>query len=254
MQKSMVRLMLGIEIMKCYFASAKYGVIVTDLKGSIGGTTFKGTSSGGVLQNKITRAAQGKNGGKVTKSDAGRLINTQQNQTANIQKWRVLSDLQRATWVAGAPSFPFINKFGESYTPSAYQLFLSVNNNRLATGAAALNDCPLPGAVTNCPAISVTASIGGAPVFEVTSSNVANHVQTLYCSGPQSSGKNFDSGRMKAIAVFPAGTSWPQDIDGAYQNVFGTIPVGGNYWFEMKITKSDAGRQGLPYRVNVVMT
>src|SRR5438046_2404145 len=94
----------------CFRASVKYGAIITELKGSVGGHTFKGTKSGGSMQTKINRAAAGKNGGTVTQSDAARLILPKSTLSQNAQTWRSIGPTDQATWITAAPSFPFINK------------------------------------------------------------------------------------------------------------------------------------------------
>lgn len=249
MKKQLFHLLLSLEGLRqsaAFRASAKYGAVITDMKGSIGGTTFKGTAQAAVVQNKITSAPQGKSGGKITKADAGRVINTQRNQTLNVQAWKGLSDSDRATWTAGAVNFPFVNKFGESYTPSGYQLYISVNNNLLAIGESPVSVCPAPGPIEDTPAFTVNYDSGTGQI-RVSGSNVSGYSQVLYACVNQSPGKTLDWGRMKAIAILPDSQTYPYNASPAYSALFGTVPTSGNIWLAMKITKADAGRQGSPY-------
>ena len=231
-------------------ATGKYGTIITDMKGSIGGTTFKGTRAGAVVQNKITSNSSAKFGGKSQINNNNQLITSQLNFGTNLVNWNSLSDVDRQTWVTGAVNFPFVNKFGVSYTPSAFQLFMSCNQNLLAVQSANIATCPPPTTASTCPAYVV--SSGGGFIFNITGASLTNYSQTLYATAPMSNGRNFQPSLLKAISIFPSSTTFPTAVDNAYQSVFGTIPANGYVWFEMRITHDSYGIQGQPYRVSFV--
>ncbi len=74
----------------------------------------------------------------------------------------------------------------------------------------------------------------------------------MYAGNSQSAGRNFEAGRMKAIAVYDAAEPTPINVDSAYASVFGIVPATGNVWFVGKLTKSDSGRKGLDYTLQYV--
>ena len=229
-------------------AVAKFGAMVTDLKGKVGGQVFTGTKAGTSMQNKTNSNPSAKNGTKLSKADAGRVINTQANQTASINTWKLLSDADRQTWNAGAINFPFVNKYGEAYTPSGYQLFISVNNNLQAIGENIRLTCPIPSDLENTPPFTLTFSATAGSRITMHSSNVTGYTMIVFASAPQSAGRSFEPGRMKAIAILDDTTTFPKSLDTAYINVFGTISAGATIWVETKLSKADAGRTSLPYR------
>lgn len=239
-------IMLGFEEAR---AQVKYGAIITDMKGKAGGHVFKGTTAGGVMQAKASPLKGTSQNGKLTKADAGRVIRTQANTAENATNWKGLSDAERTTWTAAAPNFPFYNKFGQPYTPSGYQLYMSVNNNLLNIGEATLAEPPSPTTLDPTPPFTVSAGVGPI-LFEMDGEVPAGYSMILYASANQSKGRNFEAGRMKAIAILDASTVFPLDITAMYTAVFGGISPGGNYWFEGKLTKADAGRQSVPARTN----
>lgn len=239
-------IMLGFEEAR---AQVKYGAIITDMKGKAGGHVFKGTTAGGVMQAKASPLKGTSSNGKLTKADAGRIIRTQANIAENASAWRSLTDANRAAWVAAAPNFPFYNKFGEPYTPSGYQLFMSVNSNLLNIGETPLTTPP--SAETLVPTPPFTIAAGAGPIiFEMDGEIPAGYSMILSATANQSAGRSLELGRLKAIAVLDAATVFPLDITGFYTAVFGSIATGGNYWFEGKLTKADAGRQSVPARTN----
>lgn len=230
------------------FAQVKFGAIVTDLKGKVGGHVFKGTMAGGVLQNKGMPPKSISQNGKLTKADAGRVINAHQNLATSATTWKTLTDSQRTAWAAAAPSFPFRNKYGEEYTASGYQLFISVNQNLRNIGVAAVTDPPVPSEILPTPPFTITSPIP-TDFFELGGTIPTGYTMTVYASSPMSPGRGYEPGRMKAIAVLPSGTSLPYLLDTEYRAVYGEIIEDATYWFEGKLTKADAGRQGVPYRV-----
>jgi len=250
-QRLRVFLMAGLAIREFAVqkASVKYGSIITDMKGKIGGHVAKGGVSGGILQTKASPPRSTSASGKLTKADAGKVIRPQANTATNAGLWRNLTSPQRDAWIAAAPNYPFLNKFGLPYTPSGYQLYMSVNNNQLNIGAAALNLPPEPSDITPTPAFTITDGVGIGIQLTWTGTIPDGYVGVLYASVSQSAGKSLDRGRLKAIVLIPDTVGTTLDVTADYVKVFGSLPTTGHIWFETKLTKADAGRQSVPYTV-----
>lgn len=230
-------------------ASVQYGTIVTEIRGKVAGQVFKGTAAGSVLQNKAAGPGKGSASGKFTKADAGRVIRGNANMADNAGNWRNLSAGEKSAWSTAAPNFPFKNKFGQDYTASGYQLYMSVNQNLLNIGQAVVTTPPTPSDLVPTPVITVAPNMSGDK-FEMTGSVPSGYIMTVYASSNMSNGRSFEQGRMKAIKQLPAGTSFPYVLDSYYVDLFGPIPTNGFFWFEAKLTKADAGRQSVPSRAN----
>lgn len=227
-------------------ASGKYGAIITDMKGKIGGTIFKGTKSGPAIQNKQTSTAGARSSGKLSKADAGRVITPQKNMSLLSSAWRSLSDMQRAAWITAAPSFPFINKFGESYTGSGFQLYMQCNCNLLAIGEPSISAPPTPEELENCPPFTIDNVMGDPTTLAINGTIPVGYSMILSATGNISPGRTPQAGMYKAIAVLPEGTAFPFNITNAFQAVFGPIPGTLNVWFSGKLSKADAGRSSVP--------
>lgn len=228
-------------------ASGKYGAIITDMKGKIGGTIFKGTKSGPAIQNKQTSTAGTRASGKLSKADAGRVITPQRNMALLSSSWRSLSDIQRAAWNTAAPSFPFLNKFGEAYTGSGFQLYMQCNCNLLAISESAIDAPPLPLPLDNCPPFTIENISGDPSTLEIDGTIPAGYSMILSSTGNISAGRVPQPGMYKAIAVLPEGTVFPFALTDAFKNVFGPFPGTFNGWFSGKLSKADAGRTSVPY-------
>lgn len=256
MKKLLIHLMLASAAVesqsRCQRALAKYGALITEIKGSVGGTTFKGTKQGGSVQNKITKVDAGRGSGKITKADAGRVIQVIGNTVANSTAWKDLTDAQRQTWVTQAPNYPFYNKFGEPYTPSGFQLYMSCNNNLLNIGESVLTDAPLPESIISMPAFEVATIAAVLLQMDCPDTIPAGTVATIYGTVVQSQGRNLQKGRLKALVILDDTTVFPYDLAADYVKIFGTVPASGNAWFRGQLTKVSNGIKGLPYTAQYV--
>lgn len=102
----------------------KYGVIITELKGKMGGTVFQAGNNSQIMRSKGYR--------KGTSSEARQNANRQM--VSQAQRWRTLSDSDRANWESNKASWVFYDKFGAPYTGSGYQVFVAYNTLLLSTG------------------------------------------------------------------------------------------------------------------------
>lgn len=101
-------------------ATFKLGAIVTELVGSIGGTTFK--------RNGSYRVAMNKNNG----STYSRLLTNKALSYLSFifKSWSTLSSEVQDTWNTQALSYVFPDKFGDLRNISGRQLFIKLNSQR----------------------------------------------------------------------------------------------------------------------------
>lgn len=226
------------------------GTIVTDLKGKSGGQTFKGTKAGTVLQNNSAKSS----GGKITKADAGRGVPAKRILAGIATAWRNLDDEERGSFETGAVNFPFLNKYGEAYTGSGYQVFMSLNLARISVGLSFLQTCPLNVTLTPCPTLEVadTSEDGTVePAFTASS----DFTYGLFATAPQSAGRAFEIGRTKQIAVmsavdFNAGYAYGDD----WKAVFGPWQAGGKIYLYVQPISNDSGQIAQPSVIAVIQS
>lgn len=219
-------------------ATAKYGAIITDIKGSVGGTTFKGTRAGAVLQNKITHAPAGAASGKITKADAGRAIN---NFSTITRAWRTIPTDAQLAWNSFAPSYPFKNKFGEDYTASGFQCFVSLNQNIITVNGTILEEPPDLETIPPTPDYTVQIDIGGGTITVNYDNDNTDWYFVIYMTRPLPDGKQPNKRDYRLVAVITTNGSVSEHINEQYTKVFGSVDWGGNIFCGCKITKADAG-------------
>lgn len=153
-------------------ASVKFSAFMTGVKGKVGGSVFQGSKVGFTLKNKpsgnftkaiqwvfgrsYTQATWSNNMASLLELDPGLVAPDGSNSnsgafysarslTSQISKtWQALDSSDRNAWDAAAPSFPFTNKWGEQYTGSGFQVFMSINNKLAPLGVDLLTLPPSP--------------------------------------------------------------------------------------------------------------
>ena len=118
------------------------------------------------------------------------------------QLWRSLTPAERLAWNASAINFPQKNVFGQGFTWTGQNFYMSVNRNLDAIGAARITSPPLPTAVEAVLLTSVVANTTGglltlnfAPAI-----NVATSV-LLSATPGVSAGKSNIASRLRQIRV-----------------------------------------------------
>ena len=105
------------------------GAIITNIAGSVGGTTLRRVPNGHSMYNKIKGA-----------STAKLLQNKRVPQIGNIfQRWSLLTDAERSGWNATALTVTFPDKFGVAKNLTGRQLFTKASIQGLPAGVV-VND------------------------------------------------------------------------------------------------------------------
>lgn len=223
-------------------AIVKYGAIIVDAKGSVGGTTFKGTKAGAVMQNKVTMAPVPD--GKVTKADAGRAIQGfQKIAIANVvNAWKALDLPNKEEWNAFAPSYPFKNKFGEDYVASGYQCFCNLNLNLSAINQPFITAPPVLDPLEPMPDYQMWIKDTPSIDIKITVDVPTGYVFTLSLATMRSPGRMPTPKDFSQVAVLTAGSYdkapiiWP--IPSGMNKAELIDAIASN----AKLTKADAGR------------
>jgi hypothetical protein len=170
-------------------ASIKMGAIVTEIKGSVGGTTFQSSNAGLSMKNK-GKCMHGKAKGYAQRHD-GTHVPQQGNFSQVTKAWAGLTDVQRATWSGLLGIWTFKNKFGEVYNGSAYQIFCAANINRLTLGLSLLTVAPTKVDMVDPMVTYSDYSISG--VFEETRANASaiGSMGFLYITYPANSTSDY---------------------------------------------------------------
>ena len=106
-------------------AVIKLGSIITDIAGSIGGTTFRRTSTGHAVYNKQGRQVKSAFAKASRKNELGNIFSN----------WYNLSEKEREQWAVNASTYPLKDKFGNTKYLTGRQLYTKLNSQLLPANA-----------------------------------------------------------------------------------------------------------------------
>lgn len=112
----------------------QWSALVSAMSGKYQGSVFSTNRSGSYMRNNSSKV--------VPKTIANGQRKAKFSTIA--QYWRKLSDAEHIAWNSAVSSFTGTGVFGETTTPSGYQLFCSINNRRLERNQSVLLVPPVP--------------------------------------------------------------------------------------------------------------
>jgi hypothetical protein len=110
----------------------KFGAIVTDGRGKIGGHVASKNRGGAYLRTKVTPS----NPNTASQSQVRSIL------ASLASGWSLLTDSQRASWNGSVADYQSTDIFGDIKKPSGFNLYIKLNTVLLSIGAAALTDAP----------------------------------------------------------------------------------------------------------------
>lgn len=216
-------------------ARIKFGMMMTDARGKLGGHVFTKAKSGATIRTKVTPL----NPKTSAQSEARSVLG------ANSQAWRVLTEAQRLAWNSAAQEVSKTNAFGDTYFPSGKNYFTAVNNNLRNVGGAILVNPP---ALVEMPGLTsvevdfdlVTEQLDIAPIFIGDSADI---VLVCNATSGQSAGRYNFSGKYRkfdyyALAGLPLNTL----VFDSYVSKFGVPSAGQKVSFEFYLVNEITGQ------------
>jgi hypothetical protein len=149
--------------------------------------------------------------------------------SVNAAAWRALTENQRAGWEDLALQMNRTDALGQSYNLNGFGAYVSVNNNQLAVGNAALSDAPALVSPSTVTTVTITLSAAAFSIAFTPTPLPALTKLMLYASPQRSAGRSFERD-LRLIMVGAAATPTPLVATTAYTARFG-VPVVGNKVF-----------------------
>lgn len=212
-------------------ASIKFSGLVSGLKGSIGGVTFQGSSTGNMVKTKPYKV----NPAIITPSGIQPHFNAKQMIAAVSRKWRTLTSEQRNSWALGASDYPAYNKFGEAYTPSAFQVFMTLNIKTFNYIGTFISTCPTPAEIPPVPSTVIDGSIGGEMQLTLGELPPENYLLLMWATKIFQPGKVPQKSDYKLIGQISHGDTNPLDITYNWEEVFGSFTGHGTIYFKFQL-------------------
>ena len=220
---------------------AKWGMMVTDGRGKLGGHVLTKNRQGAAVRTKSSPVQRRSNSQQLMKSRF----------TYLSQLWRNLTQTQNAAWNAAAPDYIQTNIFGDQYAPTGKNLFMLLNQNILLGGGTVIYDPVLPvgpAALTTFTiatnsTIAQSLTFGPSPV-------PADNALIIEATRPLSSGKFTAGTAFRKIAVIAAAATTPFNAFASYVAVFGTPITDKQIFYRATPVNITTGIKGIPLQAH----
>ena len=222
----------------------KFGALVVDGRGKIGGHVASKNRGGAYLRTKVT----------PVNAQTSYQLGVRSRFTGFSQGWRALTAGQRDAWNAAVSDFQKTDIFGDLRSPTGFNLFQRLNNNLSVCGVAQINVPPLPSAV-GAIFILLLEKINSENSFTIvfTSSLPANTAIKIYATAPLSAGKSFVKSEFRLILVATSLDIDSKNIHNSFVAKFGTQGLVGQKVFVKCIAVNIiTGQTGTPSQNSII--
>jgi len=220
----------------------KWGALMVDGRGKIGGQIASKNRSGAYMKNKVTPINP--------RSQAQILVRSYL--AAASSAWGSLDQSLRSAFDSAVNDWTSTNIFGDSVKPTGKNLFSALGINLLSIGEAMPTSVPAKVAI---PALGLeTAAINlGAETFIITAGFEAGSFAFVVGATPTlSPGTSFTKGKFRNLLFEDAEIPLGETLYTAYVARFGVPAVGANISVEVKLI-SPTGQAGLPETLRVTV-
>jgi len=202
----------------------KWGALVTDGRGKIGGHVASKNRSGAYLRTKVTPINPQTSAQSAVRSSFG----------AISQAWSGLTQALILAWNGAVADWQTTDIFGDLKKPTGKNLFLRLNQQLVTSGQAQITAPPAK--------LEMVEGVADTPLFDLTNLELsllnkyagANANIVLYATPPMSQGTTFVTNRLRQI-YSALGTGYSlTDAYSAYVAKFGTPSAGANVYVGVK--------------------
>ena len=196
-------------------ALIKWGMMVVDGRGKLGGHVLTKSRNGATARTKVTPTNPQTSYQQANRAVFGQLSSN----------WTALSEAERLAWNGAVKEWQKTNIFGDLKTPSGRDLYISLNRNLVQAEAQTIDEPPVkqgiqPNAITSVDFDAVNDAIDIA----LSQTLGANETPMVYLTEPMSPGRYNFSG---AYRFFIAGKTKDINIPfDDYEERFGSLIAG----------------------------
>lgn len=206
-------------------AKIKFGMMMTDARGKLGGQVFSKNRAGAYVRTKVTPANPRTSTQMLSRSILGLLS----------ASWSGLTEAQRRAWNNAVNDWQKTDVFGDSRKPTGKNLFTGLNKELLQSGQVQLN---LPPEKEIMPELAEI-----TPVVEISASEVTLGITTIpvgfvlqiSATPSMTAGTSFIDDKLRVIGYQPAGVFDSTEVYSDYVAKFGTPTAGANIHFAVKL-------------------
>ena len=226
-------------------AKVLFTAVVADMRNKLNGSVFSKNKGGAYVRTKVTPVNP--------QTDAQQ--NVRSVMATNSAAWRGLTQAQRDSWLAAAPSFPYRDIFGDSKILSGSQLFVKLNGNLVNNGESPLTTAPTPGELPASGAAILTATAGTQALsIGFSPDPVPTGYSLIIDSTPNiGAGISFVKNRYRKISIVAAASTSPYDALADFTAVHGALVAGMKIFIRVRLLNTATGQMSVPYYASAIV-
>lgn len=226
----------------------KFGAIITDGRGKIGGHVASKNRAGSYLRTKVTPVNPQTSAQTVVRNRLAVLSSA----------WRSLTAAQREAWNAAVADFAKTDVFGDLRNPTGFNLYQRLNNNLSNIGESTISTPPAVVAVDAFSSLSLAAEDGTvAEAMTMTFSPAIESDMKVKVSAtpPISAGISFVKSEYRQVAVLDSSDTSAYNLLSEYQAVFGSTGAAGQKIFVKCVqVETSSGIAGTSIEASAIVT
>jgi hypothetical protein len=213
----------------------KWGALMTDGRGKIGGQVASKNRSGAYMRNKVTPSNPQTSAQMAVRSTLASFSSG----------WRGLSQAARDAWNGAVSAFSRTNIFGDIVQPTGKNLYTRLNANLTNIGAATIGLPPVPVEVVE-PTVSFDTNTATPTDLQLQVDNLSNDQDYLIlATPPTSAGKSFVKSEYRIIGVMPGNAAQPHNVSVDYISKFGDTVAGQKLFVKVVPVVTLTGQNGV---------
>ena len=210
-------------------AKIKWGMIVTDGSGKLGGHVFSKNRGGSYIRTKVT----------PTNPQTTYQTHVRSIFASLSSKWSALTDAQRKSFRDKVTQYSRTNVFGDLKNPSGKALHQRLNQNLVLTGQAEQDVCPDPTDVPYAGLSEVNASEAGGTMSIATEEDTTGSKIMVFATPSLSAGTNFVKNKLRHIGTLDGGAGGITSIQQIYDARFTAPLENSNVYVGIKIVNEN---------------
>lgn len=218
-------------------AKIKFGMMMTDASGKLGGQVFSKNRGGAYVRTKVTPTNPQTSAQSTIRGIFASISS----------RWSSLTDAQRNTFNGFVQAYARTDIFGDLRNPSGKSLFQRLNQNLENSGQAQIDVCTSPVEVPFANLVSATADISDNSFDIAYSGDLTGSRIVVWATPQMSQGTKFVKNQLRQLEVFAGANAGSVDVWGSYLAKFGAPVLGANISIAVRVI--NANGQASPLEV-----
>lgn len=214
-------------------AKCKFGMMMTDARGKLGGHVFTKNRAGAIIRTKVTPSN--------ARTERQMFI---RNALSTISaNWSPLTQANRDGFDGAVDQWQGTNIFGDIVNPTGKTLFTKLNLNLVNSEQAQITAVPVKAVLPNFVVDGVYNDAGN--IYANVTGNAVGFKIVVSATAPQSQGTSFYKGKYRQIGVITGSAVVVLDLEALYSAKFGIPDAAANISFQFLIVLP-SGQASIP--------